>query len=1072
MLKQMLGAAASAALLLSATAGLTGVADGSEPVPLKTWYTSPAENWEAEATPMGNGFLGATVFGGVERDRILLNEHTLWSGGPGSVDGEFNYGVVTESADAKKALNELRGILQELATDFTENKSAHRDANGSIVAYDYSYGSYADRISELEKALYGDRGRLGSYQSFGNLYITDASRAAPYVKHADSTAEPDTSGGAGGGEGAASLFDGNTGSKWFAGNTGRPDPGWPVTVTWDYSRALAADGYSLTSANDVPDRDPKDWKLYGSADGEDYTLIDEQSGVTFADRGETKHFSLSGAASYTYYKLEISATAGGTTPPQLAEITLSSPQPEAVSYTDYTRSLDLRQAVTTVSYKQEGVTYTKEYFVSNPGNVLAVRLTASEKGKLTRQISIESEQTKKTVTAAGDTITMTGQPADQMTHGLHFAGQVKVVPTGGSMEALDGAIEVTGADEVLLLLSAGTDYVQCTDGSGNYFSEEDPLESVQARVTAAASKGYAALLKAHVDDYGELFSRVELSLGAEEMPAKSTDALLSGYTKDNTAAEDRYLEQLYYQFGRYLLIASSREGSLPANLQGIWADGLNPPWNADYHTNINVQMNYWLAEQTNLAECHTPMIDYINSLVTMGEYMADYYWARPDGGDVRGWAVNVSCNIWNHVGSNDSEIGLVPTPAAWMCQDIWEVYQYNQDKTFLKENYDTILGAALFWVDNLWEDERDGRLVVNPSYSPENGGLSLGTAFDQAVVWEVFNEVLQASEILGYDTLEVQEIREAQKRLSSGLRIGLAGQFMEWKDETLADIHGSYGHRHVNQLFSLHPGNQVVAGRSEEDDRYIEAMKKTLELRGDGGTGWSKAWKINFWARLRDGDHAGVMVNQILRESTTQNLFDTHPPFQIDGNFGATAGMTEMLLQSQGDSIDLLPALPAMWADGSVRGIRARGNFELSMRWAEKLLTEATVTAVSGGDCTLRYRGLSGAKVVRQSDGKEITAVSVDEDTITFPSEAGETYLLTNIPQIVELNGLGDINGDGKVDTTDARLALQYAVGKIGMGEDEWIAGDVNQDNKVDTTDARLILQYAVGKIDRFPKAP
>ena len=988
---------AAAMLLVGCVCGVSAAPAENEEVttlPLKSWYTAPAETWESDALPIGNGFIGGMIFGGVDSDHIQVNENTLWSGGPGA-NPNYNFGINTKSEDAKKSLNQLRQKLQDLCTDFTKNKSSYLDANGKVVAYDFSYGSAATEIANLQKPLYGSRGVFGFYQSLGDIYISDPSKETPILDNATSTAEPSTTGT---GERATNLFDGSTGSKWFAGNTGTTLT-YPVSILWNYTAPYETGGYKVTSANDMEGRDPNKWVLYGSNDGVTYTEIDRRESVSFAGRGVTNSYSLSKTVKYRYFKLDILSTKQNL-PPQLAEISLNAPRKSGSTYENYQRWLDISGSVAGVSYDVDGVTYTREYFASYPDNVMVIRLTASQKGSLSRTVTVNSEQPHKTITAQGDTITMVGQPSDHRATGLQFAEQIKVVPTGGTMSVSGKAITVDGADEILLIMAASTNYQQVTDGSTNYFAEKPPVETTTARITAAAKKGYAALLEAHQADYKELFDRVKIDIGATEVPTISTDKLLFGYQNGRLSDSDsRYLETMYYQFGRYLLISSSREGSLPANLQGIWAEGLNPPWNCDYHTNINLQMNYWLAEQTNLSECHTPLFEYINSLVKTGELFANFYFAKEDGSDVRGWGIACGCNIWNHIGSNDSEIGLVPAGSAWLCQHLWEHYRFTLDKDFLKANYNTILGSALFCLDNLWTDQRDGTLVVNPSYSPENGGLSIGTAYDQSITWEIFNTVIEASKVLGYeDTAEVKEIKAAMGKLSNPLRIGLAGQLMEWKDETKGDTTGSGQHRHVSQLFGLCPGTLVVAGRSDEDDQYIEAMKTTLRLRGDGGTGWSKAWKINFWARLRDGDHAQTMVNQILKESTMMNLFDTHPPFQIDGNFGATAGMTEMLLQSQGDSIDLLAALPSAWADGSVSGLKARGDFTVSMEWAGQLLTGATVVSGSGTDCTLNYPGLAKA-TVKTAEGKAVETTVVDKSTITFATKAGETYVLSEIPQ-------------------------------------------------------------------------
>jgi alpha-L-fucosidase 2 len=478
---------------------------------------------------------------------------------------------------------------------------------------------------------------------------------------------------------------------------------------------------------------------------------------------------------------------------------------------------------------------------------------------------------------------------------------------------------------------------------------------------------------------------------AENTGNKTTKQLLEGYKANtNTAAENLYLEELYYQFGRYLLISSSRENSLPANLQGIWAEGLAPPWSADYHTNINLQMNYWLAEQTNLADCHLPVVEYVKSLVPRGKITANHYYCQANGDPVRGWVIHHENNVWGNTAPGNWYEGFYfPAGAAWMCQDIWEYYQFNQDETFLNEHYQILLDAALFWVDNLWRDTRDGTLVANPSYSPEHGPYSLGASCDQAIITELFDMVIKASTILNKNTPEINEIIAAKSRLA-GPQIGLAGQFMEWKDELQIDITGDGGHRHANHLFWLHPGSQIIPGRSVQEDLYAEAMKKTLTTRGDAATGWSKAWKLNFWARLRDGNHSHKLLQELLKESTLTNLFDTHPPFQIDGNFGASAGMTEMLLQSQGEYIELLPSLPDNWASGNFKGIKARGNFEVTAQWENKQLKRLEIRSVSGKTCRLRYTG------IKNFSSTGVTPTVIDDNTIVFETTPGIVYTLTN----------------------------------------------------------------------------
>ena len=408
-------------------------------------------------------------------------------------------------------------------------------------------------------------------------------------------------------------------------------------------------------------------------------------------------------------------------------------------------------------------------------------------------------------------------------------------------------------------------------------------------------------------------------------------------------------------------------------------------------------MNYWPTQPTNLSRCHLPMVEYVKSLVPRGKYTAQQYYCKPDGGNVRGWVTHHENNIWGNTAPAKKDTPHhFPAGAIWMCQDIWEYYQFNLDKDFLEAYYDVMLQAALFWVDNLWTDERDGTLVANPSHSPEHGEFSLGCSTSQAMIAEMFDMMIKASKVLGKDKEpEIAEIETAMNKLS-GPNIGLGGQLMEWKDEVTKDVTGDGGHRHTNHLFWLHPGSQIVIGRSEKDDKYANAMKVTLNTRGDEGTGWSKAWKLNFWARLHDGNRSHALLRSAMKLTVPQgrfggvytNLFDAHPPFQIDGNFGCTAGIAEMLMQSQGGYIELLPALPDAWKDGAFKGMKARGNFEVDVTWKEGQITSIEILSNAGAECMLKYPDAKSLKV----SGARVRVLA--DDRIAFDTVKGKRYTI------------------------------------------------------------------------------
>ncbi|MGP3967499.1 glycoside hydrolase family 95 protein [Streptomyces sp. 6N223] len=657
--------------------------------------------------------------------------------------------------------------------------------------------------------------------------------------------------------------------------------------------------------------------------------------------------------------------------------------PEPAEPGDYRRYLDIGQALAGVTYASGGVAYAREYFASAPDGVIVARLTADRPGAVGLTVSVTTETNRSaSVTAGGGRITLAGALNE---NGLRFEAQIQVLAEGGSRsDNADGSVTVADADAVTLVLAAGTDYAARYP---DYRTGADPHGPVTERLDAAAAKGYAALREAHVADYRALFDRMRLTVG-EEDPGVPTDALLGAY-RDGTAtpAQRRALEVLYVQYGRYLLISSSRPGSLPANLQGVWNNSTTPPWSADYHVNINLQMNYWLAETTNLSELTGPLFDYVASLVPPGEVTAREMFGS------RGWVVHNETTPFGFTGVHDWPTAFwFPEAGAWVAQHLYEHYLFTLDEDFLRERaYPVMKALAQFWIDELVADPRDELLVVSPSFSPEQGEFSAGTSMSQQIVWDLLTSTAEAAEALGVgdDGGFVAELTDTLARLDPGLRIGSWGQLQEWKEDW---DDPENDHRHVSHLFALHPGRQITP---QDQPDYAEAARVSLTARGDGGTGWSKAWKINFWARLGDGDHAHTMLSQQLRDSTLANLWDTHPPFQIDGNFGATAGAAEMLVQSHRGVIDLLPALPAFWASGSVRGLRARGDVDVDIDWEGGTPTRAALRPGRSGALTVRGGLFGGLFEVRDEASGRTVEVARDGEQITLAAREGRGYVAT-----------------------------------------------------------------------------
>lgn len=618
-----------------------------------------------------------------------------------------------------------------------------------------------------------------------------------------------------------------------------------------------------------------------------------------------------------------------------------------IGMSDYKRILSLDSAMAVVQFKKDDVAYHRNYFISYPANVMVMRFSADQPGKqnLTFRYAPNPVSTGQFSTDGNNGLVYT---ASLDNNGMKYAVRIQATVNGGTLNNADGRITVKEADEVIFYVTADTDYKMnfapdFTDPKT--YVGVNPLETTQQWMKDAVAKGYANLLNEHYKDYASLFNRVKLELNPTVKIANlPTAQRLKNYRKGQP---DYYLEKLYYQFGRYLLIASSRPGNMPANLQGIWHNNIDGPWRVDYHNNINIQMNYWPACSTNLDECMLPLIDFIRTLVKPGEKTAQSYFGA------RGWTASISANIFGFttpLESQDMSWNFNPMAGPWLATHVWEYYDYTKDLKFLKETgYELIKSSANFTVDYLWH-KPDGTYTAAPSTSPEHGPIDQGATFVHAVVREILLDAIQASKELGIDKKERKQWEHVLANLVP-YKIGRYGQLLEWSTD-IDDPKDE--HRHVNHLFGLHPGHTVSPITTPE---LAEAAKVVLVHRGDGATGWSMGWKLNQWARLQDGNHAYTLFGNLLKNGTVDNLWDTHPPFQIDGNFGGTAGITEMLLQSHMGFIQLLPALPDAWKDGSIHGVCAKGNFEIDMIWKDGLLQEATLLSKAGQNCTVKYAG-------------------------------------------------------------------------------------------------------------------